>query len=56
MKLEHREITELHLLALAEWDRRPKLVWFINKIYITHVRVLVWLIRIACRLPIGGLR
>jgi hypothetical protein len=47
MKLEHREITELHLLALAEWDRFPRVVRLINFAHVIHVRFLAWFIRKA---------
>jgi hypothetical protein len=45
MKLESKEINDLHLVALEEWDGYPKVVRLINFAHVIHVRFLAWLIR-----------
>ena len=49
MKLEEREIADLHELALCEWEHRPRVCWLLHRVYGVHVRFLVWMIRLRVR-------
>ena len=45
MKLEEREIADLHEMAVVAWERRPRMVRAIHFVYGLHVWHLVWLIQ-----------
>lgn len=50
MKLEDREIPDLHELAVFEWRGWPLVVRCLHRIYGAYVRLLAFSIRLAGRL------
>jgi hypothetical protein len=51
VKLEDRELINLHLEVLEKWDKYPRIIWLANKPWSAHAKFLAWL----TRTPLGRL-
>ena len=49
MKLEEREVADLHEIALCEWEHRPRVCWLLHRAYGLYVWLLAWVIRLRVR-------